>query len=583
MLLVSVNALLAAAPLLAPCLGRDGAALAAALLGLGGAAALRPRRGATRGPGTRIDGGAGRWGGRLRRAARYLGGGLLAGMAVGPALAALAHGAAGLLPNAGPATPAIRAEPAGMAGLALALVVGPLLEEILYRQRVLPELSERLGWPLGAAATTGLFAASHPEPHLGIGAALLGAGLAALWRHRPILPLAWGVHAGVNLEAAALAGSLPAPGAVLSGVAVVAMALACVARRHGPATGPGPARLVRPAAALLSLGAVLAARLLGEDGSGDALLLGAVLALGYGHLLAAARLPRPTEAARWLRLGVWLPPSLLVYAAALGRWPALSAGLVALSVWHAAENDAALARSGGRGGLRLPWLPPGPARLCAASAAWTGAALAAAAAAALDSGWWAAPGLPAWLPFALAAPGALFALGALLREPERPRVAAALLLAAVAAPVAGLHLSPVEVFAAPALHHLLSFLLLAGARLRSAETAPAERRALAWRLGATHAVPLVAGGALLLGAPGAGSRGAELMLSPGLYLFWSTLHVAQTWWSRRPHTARHAPRGGAAGRAAPDPGGGRRAAGARRPGAPRRTQTTGGVSVCGSW
>jgi hypothetical protein len=89
-----------------------------------------------------------------------------------------------------------------------------------------------------------------------------------------------------------------------------------------------------------------------------------VITLGYGHLLGAA-LPafrraaaRGTLACAWRRCAA--ATAFTLYAAAVAAWPPLVLGLVALSVWHIAENDAAMARVLRAGGA-LRRLPPGAA------------------------------------------------------------------------------------------------------------------------------------------------------------------------------------------------------------------------------
>jgi membrane protease YdiL (CAAX protease family) len=122
---------------------------------------------------------------------------VLAGFASLPLWLALAGAAAEALRLDPP--PPLRAP-----GLALALVQlgpGPLLEELLYRERVLGALRPPLGTAGAVLASSALFAAAHPGGWSGLGA--LGVGLAlgtfvaatgALWH-------AVAAHAGLNLAA----------------------------------------------------------------------------------------------------------------------------------------------------------------------------------------------------------------------------------------------------------------------------------------------------------------------------------------------------------------------------------------------
>jgi hypothetical protein len=78
-----------------------------------------------------------------------------------------------------------------------------------------------------------------------------------------------------------------------------------------------------------------------------------VLTLGYGHLIGAA-LPalRRTLARGALACAALLSTAATafsLYAAAVAAWPPLVLALVALSVWHIAENDLAMGRALGSG------------------------------------------------------------------------------------------------------------------------------------------------------------------------------------------------------------------------------------------
>jgi hypothetical protein len=140
-------------------------------------------------------------------------------------------------------------------------------------------------------------------------------------------------------------------------------------------------------------------------------------------------------------------------------------GLVALSVWHIAENDAAMARA------RLRPLPPG-----------------------------AGLGLPP--------------LGPVGRALSLPCTVLVLALAYRALPDPGRF---GDVFSAVTLYHLVAWVAFARARGASP-----------LRLAALHAGPAALCAALWLAPePGAAPLRA-IVFSPGLYLFWSALHVVQT-------------------------------------------------------
>ena len=207
-----------------------------------------------------------------------------------------------------------------------------------------------------------------------------------------------------------------------------------------------------------------------------------VTAVGYGHLLGAARLPGRGLAARasWA-LGI--ANAFALYALALAWLPEVALLLLAASAWHAAENDLALGAAYANGHRPAPH----------ARSARTLAASGAAAAAVVGAAGCALAGIP------------LGPLGAL---------------------------SFGDVFAAATLHHLVSFALLLAARARAVARRDAAAGArLAARLAAWHAGPALA----LALLPFAGAGGAALraaLVAPPFYLFCSALHVAQTTWQR---------------------------------------------------
>lgn len=106
-----------------------------------------------------------------------------------------------------------------------------------------------------------------------------------------------------------------------------------------------------------------------------------VIALGYGHLIGAAlgagrpRVRAPLDLAF---AAVTLATAFGLYLEGMAAWPGLAFALLALSVWHFTENDAALAGALATGGPLRP-LPRGArahARPLAAAAVLVAAALA---------------------------------------------------------------------------------------------------------------------------------------------------------------------------------------------------------------
>jgi hypothetical protein len=228
-----------------------------------------------------------------------------------------------------------------------------------------------------------------------------------------------------------------------------------------------------------------------------------VTGFGYGHLLGAAKLPGSSmlERACW---ALGFVNALVLYGLAIGRFPALVLGLLAISVWHTVENDLALGPAHAAGQRLGPHARGARALLGCAVATAVVLALAAATLGPEELG----PAL-AGIPLAPAAHRALGALGLVGR----------------------IHFG--DVFAAATLHHLVSFALLLGARFRAlARGDPRAARRFAGRVAALHAAPLAVLALLPLGGPDAVAVRSALG-APPVYLFLSVLHVAQTSWLRR--------------------------------------------------
>jgi len=144
-------------------------------------------------------------------------------------------------------------------------------------------------------------------------------------------------------------------------------------------------------------------------------------------------------------------------------------------------------------------------------------------------------GLAPGVSVALLQAGAALALatgGVAWRAAASARTALAAATVAAAALAAVRHPPPLafaDVFALATLYHLLQWLGIASARRRRMPRARARRARR--RLLALHAATAGACVALALGC-GRGSPLHALVFSPGLYLCWSTLHVAQTAWAR---------------------------------------------------
>lgn len=231
-----------------------------------------------------------------------------------------------------------------------------------------------------------------------------------------------------------------------------------------------------------------------------------VIALGWGHLLAPLARRRGGEgrAGRAWLLGVCLTSWLFaLYAALLARWPGVVVAALAISTWHTVENDRALGRIAPHA-LALPPLSrrlrdhllPLCATVCVGLLALgtrDGSTL-------LTLG-----GDATWVRVASLLPGQRWS--------------------------GWLGLS--DLFVLVTLHHLLSWLLLAVARLREARReGRAGAASLRRRLLATHLPSMALCAALAVVRCPVLDPLRTLMLAPGVYLFWSLLHVGQTAWLR---------------------------------------------------
>jgi membrane protease YdiL (CAAX protease family) len=88
--------------------------------------------------------------------------------------------------------------------------LGPLLEEALYRARLLPALRAALGAPLALLLSSALFALPHGDPWLVLAAFGVGLALGAAFLATRSLALCVAYHAGLNLAVAAwLSGRFP--------------------------------------------------------------------------------------------------------------------------------------------------------------------------------------------------------------------------------------------------------------------------------------------------------------------------------------------------------------------------------------
>jgi membrane protease YdiL (CAAX protease family) len=396
------------------------------------------------------------------------------------AAAALAGRALGLPPPAPPGPPDAAA---WLAHVALA----PAFEEWLYRERLLPALRARLGAPLALVLSSAAFAAPHLAAWsvlttFGVGIAL-GSLFLATGRVAPCIA----AHAGLNV--AALACGLPPRRWVLApelaALAAGGLLAFAVARTRGDVAGPS--RCCTRA----------------QRGTGVARCLG----------MSILRHPRCLAA---LAVAVFLALTHAAFPAGESRARVQYALVITLGYGHLIGAALpALRRAAARGMLACAWR---------ASAAATGFALYAAAVAAWPPLVLALAALSVWhitendaaMARALRAGRGARALAPAAASRAPPLACAALVIAGAlwALPDAGLF---GDVFSAVTLYHLVAWLAFRAAR-----------GARPVRLAALHAGPALVCGALWLAPEPSAAPLRALVFAPGVYLFWSALHVIQT-------------------------------------------------------
>jgi len=151
--------------------------------------------------------------------------GLLAGLASYPAwvagVSALGQALGGTLPRHVP--PGIASPWLGVATLALA----PVMEEWVYRERLLPALAAHVGPASAVVASSAAFALPHLEPWAVLTTFLLGLALGPVMLLSRAVALCIGMHAGLNLAAATW--GVPPAGSALSPLLGGAIGVAYVA------------------------------------------------------------------------------------------------------------------------------------------------------------------------------------------------------------------------------------------------------------------------------------------------------------------------------------------------------------------
>jgi membrane protease YdiL (CAAX protease family) len=113
-----------------------------------------------------------------------------------------------------PHLPRTSAAAAGASAWLAHVVLAPLFEELLYRERVLPALRARIGAPLALVLSSALFAAPHLETWSVLATFLVGLALGCVFLATRRVELCTAYHAGLN--AAVLVCGLPPDRAALA-------------------------------------------------------------------------------------------------------------------------------------------------------------------------------------------------------------------------------------------------------------------------------------------------------------------------------------------------------------------------------
>lgn len=255
--------------------------------------------------------------------------------------------------------------------------------------------------------------------------------------------------------------------------------------------------------------------------------------LGYAHLVGAAwrgflgwRALHGDWADRWIGAGIAglvIVQSLLIYSSAIHANSGFALPLMLISTWHSIENDRRMpdlyarrsegAVAGGISARDAGWL-------LAASAVFYRAG--AAEALGWHAAWWPEPEVAC---LGLSALSAAAMARACRRGSVTPGEGASWLVAIVAGWLWGAHFRFAELFALVTLYHVNSWALyLAYRRFRDG----GARAALASGFGYVFALAIL----WLLRSSSAFDGLRQLVLSPGLYLLFATLHVAHTSFAR---------------------------------------------------
>jgi membrane protease YdiL (CAAX protease family) len=464
-----VWSLLLAAPLPAAALGEDGALLATQCAAVGLLAATRKR------------------GCRARSATAPLALGLAAGYTSFPAwVAAAIFAGLALAIDPIPAVPPGRGGPLLFASV---LVAAPLLEELLYRERLFDAIRARWRAAPSILATSFLFAVPHLEPWAVLATFLVGLGLGALRERGAPIGVCIAAHAGLNL-ASIVCGSpptrlaLPPLAAAIAGGGLAVLVLRFVRARATPERDAWANRAAT--VVLVALFLVVTRLWLPDPETRARWQYFFVVTLGYGHLLGAAvfaHLRRPRDPVRAAFVATSALTLLFAYAWLAERIEGFFLPLLFASIWHTVENDLALGAAY-RNGLRH---------------------------------------------------------GALARAPAVHLTALGLSILVAVVSIWALHSADpfaaigfADLFAASTLYHLFSWLVLLGDRIRRAAGRGdrAAARTLVVRLAWVH-LPIAGICIALQAVPAAALAPVrELVFSPAVYLFWSFLHVVQTTVSR---------------------------------------------------
>lgn len=259
-----------------------------------------------------------------------------------------------------------------------------------------------------------------------------------------------------------------------------------------------------------------------------------VTAFGYGHLIGAVTFAShrlrgwvPSDAPPalfWSFVVVSVAAAFAAYSLAVVHHFELVLAMLAVSLWHTVENDEAICRSLRQGRAVGPLPRDGRRQIEVLAVTFFLLAL---------SGSLLPDRVRNAMPWQEEAAHVIALLAVLLGGAALVRWRSITGLVVAGGALALPRLLPflgwlefADFFSAMTLYHLFGWLCVLSQRAR--DHGPDASARLRYRLLVVHAPPIALCAATLLADGGWGAAVRDLLFSPGIYLFWSVLHVVQT-------------------------------------------------------